>query len=233
MAASVAIAALQSFRLFCTVVSRIPPTALMPKAPRLSGILLMFVGILGCDALTSLFVAPVAFLSWCAGPPRSSFLVTLNWVFYTAQVLSLLESFSVRNAAVRSARSFQQSLHKSLESADSTPPKHLETIDHPGVSFKFLLSAIMGWFWVPKDVEVIADIPYVTSQQMVDFGCANEKSRGWLTLDVVRRKKDFWNRPVLVYVHGGAWAYGDKQKRIMPTCYHFASNENWVVLNIK
>ncbi|KAI8841890.1 Alpha/Beta hydrolase protein [Chytriomyces cf. hyalinus JEL632] len=231
MAALVAIAALQSFRLFCTVVSRIPPTALMPRAPRLSGILLMFVGILGCDALTSFFVAPVVFLSWFAGPPRSSFLVTLNWVFYATQVLGILESFSVRDAAVRSARSFQRSLHKSLESTNSTP-RHLETIDHPGVSFQFLLSAVVGWFWVPKDVDVIADIPYVSSQQIVDFGCTDDKSRAWLTLDVVRRKKDFWNRPVLVYVHGGAWAYGDKQKRIMPTCYHFASNENWVVLNI-
>ncbi|KAI8829656.1 Alpha/Beta hydrolase protein [Chytriomyces cf. hyalinus JEL632] len=50
-------------------------------------------------------------------------------------------------------------------------------------------------------------------------------------LDVIRQK-GHRGRPVLVYIHGGAWSHGDKQKRTMPTCYHFASHENWVVLNI-
>jgi acetyl esterase/lipase len=42
---------------------------------------------------------------------------------------------------------------------------------------------------------------------------------------------------MLIYIHGGAWMFGDKRKpplgRTMPICWHFAGVENWVVLNVK
>ncbi|KAJ3071241.1 TLE member 5 [Podochytrium sp. JEL0797] len=54
----------------------------------------------------------------------------------------------------------------------------------------------------------------------------------YLQLDILRKKIGWKNRPILLYIHGGAWILGDKQQRTMPICYHFASVENWIVLNM-
>ncbi|KAJ3228920.1 hypothetical protein HDU81_005791 [Chytriomyces hyalinus] len=231
MSAALAIAALQTVRIACLAVSRIPPK-LVNKA-RKRDIFMMIAAFVGSEALTSAFVVPVTLLSWYYGRPPGTFLIAVQYVFYGAQVYGLFESFAAKGPAVRSLQAFD----RSLQTAKVKPPHDAassisKALEHPDTKISFFLSALAGYFWVPRNVEVIRDIPYVSPQEVVDSRCTDNRSRKWLMLDIIRQK-EHCGRPVLVYIHGGAWSHGDKRKRTMPTCYHFASHENWVVLNIK
>ncbi len=48
-----------------------------------------------------------------------------------------------------------------------------------------------------------------------------------LRLDVYRSRKPTENRPVLLYLHGGAWVVGDKFEQGLPMLHHLARN-GWV-----
>ncbi len=54
-----------------------------------------------------------------------------------------------------------------------------------------------------------------------------------LRLDVYRNenREDDSPAPALVYVHGGAWIYGDKREQGLPLCNHMAS-QDWVCFNV-
>ena len=52
-----------------------------------------------------------------------------------------------------------------------------------------------------------------------------------LKLDVYRTQSGNARRPALIYVHGGAWMFGDKRSQGLPLCNHLASL-GWVCFNI-
>lgn len=56
-------------------------------------------------------------------------------------------------------------------------------------------------------------------------------SSGPLKLDVYRPDLASVSRPALIYVHGGAWVFGDKRDQGLPLCNHMASL-GWVCFNI-
>ena len=51
-----------------------------------------------------------------------------------------------------------------------------------------------------------------------------------LKLDVYRSETDATGRPVLLYLHGGGWMYGDKKDQGLPLCNHMATL-GWVCFN--
>ncbi|MGI9232866.1 MAG: alpha/beta hydrolase fold domain-containing protein [Woeseiaceae bacterium] len=58
-----------------------------------------------------------------------------------------------------------------------------------------------------------------------------QTSSGPLKLDVYQPELASDSRPALLYVHGGAWVFGDKRDQGLPLCNHMASL-GWVCFNI-
>ena len=56
-------------------------------------------------------------------------------------------------------------------------------------------------------------------------------SGGSLKLDVYMPDMSSSSRPALIFVHGGAWVFGDKRDQGLPLCNHMASL-GWVCFNI-
>jgi len=67
------------------------------------------------------------------------------------------------------------------------------------------------------DVRVIRDIAYGPHQQQ--------------KLDVLRHSLTANNSPVLFYVHGGAWVFGDKREQARPMMFEFV-RQGWVVVSV-
>ena len=59
----------------------------------------------------------------------------------------------------------------------------------------------------------------------------HQEGRLRLRLDVYRPRAPGAGRPMLVYVHGGAWVLGDKERQGLPMLYHLASR-GWVCASI-
>ncbi|KAJ3133946.1 hypothetical protein HK100_003977 [Physocladia obscura] len=135
-----------------------------------------------------------------------------------APLLVFAASFRVRGAAHNAASAFRDSMRL------MAPSKALQL---PFLGF--ILQGFAGLFWKPWDVDRIGNITYATADEIESSG--GPKILPYLQLDVIRKKTGFRNRPILIYVHGGAWCMLDKRPTL-PICYHFASTENWVVLNI-
>ncbi len=70
--------------------------------------------------------------------------------------------------------------------------------------------------WRPRDVELIADIPYPGG---------HERN----TLDLYRPVAGCVNAPVLVYLHGNEWSKGHKRQQALPLLHQLAAL-GWVVV---
>lgn len=68
-----------------------------------------------------------------------------------------------------------------------------------------------------RDISVIRDIAYGTHRQQ--------------KLDVLRHSLTPRNAPVLFYVHGGAWVFGDKREQARPMMFEFV-RQGWVVVSV-
>lgn len=68
-----------------------------------------------------------------------------------------------------------------------------------------------------RDVRVIRNIPYGTDRRN--------------RLDLMSTTRSGLRRPVLFYVHGGAWVYGDKREQARPMLFEFA-RRGWLVVAI-
>ncbi|KAJ3083208.1 hypothetical protein HK102_001187, partial [Quaeritorhiza haematococci] len=87
----------------------------------------------------------------------------------------------------------------------------IKTAEHglppPLTSMSFWLRFMNPW-WSARNVKVIPDIVYATREELEKAGPGAEE---WMSLDVYHHPSYAQNRPVLVYVHGGFWASGDKK----------------------
>ncbi|ORY50415.1 alpha/beta-hydrolase [Rhizoclosmatium globosum] len=163
----------------------------------------------------------------------------LNAAFLVAQLAMFLDSFRMRRRALKEVLAFRNTVTYVREGgvklieADAAGDELAKLLRiRPPVpsSFTFALQGAIGIFWKPWDVDQINNVTYAYPAEVAAAG--GDSVKKFMQLDIIRKKNGFKNRPVLLYVHGGAWLMGDKQQRTMPICYHFASNENWVVLNM-
>ncbi|KAJ1552242.1 hypothetical protein HK405_012099, partial [Cladochytrium tenue] len=94
------------------------------------------------------------------------------------------------------------------------PPKRL--------SLAFLIESAIP-FMAPWNVSVLSNVCYATNDELED---AHPHARQKLSLDLITKSGGARGRPILIYIHGGAWRVGDKNP-IVPTCWHFAAKESW------
>eukprot|EP00128_Syssomonas_multiformis_P017895 Colp12_sorted_trinity150504_noHs@8376 len=80
---------------------------------------------------------------------------------------------------------------------------------------------------VPKGVMKYENIVYGNEDEVTSAG----KHGKALKLDVFSGQKRGANRPVLVYIHGGAWIQGSKKHHGLPHVYDMAER-GWVVVSI-
>ncbi|KAI8608920.1 Alpha/Beta hydrolase protein [Chytriomyces sp. MP71] len=212
--ASASVSVLQWARLAAVLVAQISPAQWYRV--RVYGMPLMFVGIAGNDTFST-FYAVLALL-FVRNP-------ILKVLFAGSNLLLVAESLSARGIAEASLAAFMGQLAARWKLAEKQDEMRAETFKQ-GISF--YAASLLGWFWSPPNVELLPNLTYVLPHEEL----GDSKLQRWHTLDIVRRKSGYHKRPVLIYVHGGAWTMGDKQQRTMPTCWHFAAEENWVVLNI-
>ncbi|KAI9351750.1 Alpha/Beta hydrolase protein [Zopfochytrium polystomum] len=82
---------------------------------------------------------------------------------------------------------------------------------------------------IPWNVTTIKDISYVSQAELEQ--CGGEKAKKFLQLDVIRKQTGYKGRPILMYIHGGAWKFSDKADPVA-SLGHLVSEENWIVINI-
>ncbi|KAI9096108.1 Alpha/Beta hydrolase protein [Phlyctochytrium arcticum] len=98
----------------------------------------------------------------------------------------------------------------------------------PPSQFWTLLPGIF-LYWQTFNVRHHRNITYATDEELEKAGYASKRL---LQLDVIHHKSAPKGCPVLVYMHGGAWQFGDKGMVTMPVCWHMASTGKWIVVNI-
>ncbi|KAI9330481.1 Alpha/Beta hydrolase protein [Zopfochytrium polystomum] len=128
--------------------------------------------------------------------------------------------------------SWLRSLRNSWGRAERAVKAFLREVNRGSGDHEILLSFLLETVipeGTPSNVDVLRNITYATSEELKEAG--GERVKHLLQLDVIRRKKGFADRPILVHIHGGAWHGGDKSGKI-PAYFTVASNHNWIVVNI-
>ena len=95
-------------------------------------------------------------------------------------------------------------------------PGLLEESEGPVVTWRRLL---VPFVTRDPDVEKVRDVVFATDGRLR------------LRLDVYRPRDGATGRPVLVFVHGGAWVLGDKREQGLPMLLHLAAH-GWVCLSV-
>ncbi|KAJ3191141.1 hypothetical protein HK101_008053 [Irineochytrium annulatum] len=157
------------------------------------------------------------------------------------------------SAAQRMVDEFQRRLEAKYEpntvdvGGGGDDQKKKKTICAPSPYNPYVLLRSFVTFWIPLNVTHLKDITYVTPEELAECGPKQEPK---LQLDVLFRKNPPLKtstdgtattsprprRPIFMYIHGGAWQFGDKSKLpagfTLPICYHMASVADWVVVNV-
>ncbi|KAJ3122609.1 TLE member 5 [Physocladia obscura] len=243
-------ALLQVLRLTANVFSHIPPVQLERRLA-LNRWVVMSIGIAGASSTTSLWVVAIETLHliarFCAAQsnsishPYNSHSISvlsrlsrrytqLDSLFYAVQAAVFAVCIArIHKRARFEIRAFSAAVARFYPSAVSRVVPSPTLSSRPSLQAHF--QAIIGWFATPWwNVEHIKDITYATPEEILASGGPKIIPR--LQLDILRKKNSHHNRPILIYIHGGAWLFGDKRLRTLPICHYFASTENWVVLNI-
>lgn len=76
---------------------------------------------------------------------------------------------------------------------------------------------VAWWPFSARDILVTRHVPYGPNRRQ--------------SLDVMRTSTTPQSAPVLFYVHGGAWTYGDKREQARPMMFEFV-RRGWVVVSI-
>ena len=79
--------------------------------------------------------------------------------------------------------------------------------------------SLLAWPLPGRRLQVIKNIPYA------DDGLAAHR------LNIVRPREPVEGAPVLVYVHGGAWLFGDKREQGRPMMFELASR-GWICVTV-
>jgi hypothetical protein len=154
----------------------------------------------------------------------------LGRLFMAMHLGNFLYGFSTRSLAQNAAVSFSSKV------AVRGPEKVIKRITAPSVlNPSVFLNSISHLYLYHHNVTCINDITYVTKEELAEAG--GTKSVHFLQLDVIRHSTKYKSRPILLYIHGGAWIFGDKRShfkagRTMPICWYFASVAHYVVINV-
>ncbi|KAJ3196417.1 hypothetical protein HK101_009033 [Irineochytrium annulatum] len=221
------------------VLAALPVLAIVdPKPLHKRGWAATAVGMIGTE-LTSLTAAlhvlayyvtyragGLALLPKAVYQPLTSLVVALHLAVF---VHGLVNGYSVAKSAL-------ESLRKQLPTT-TAPDDKKATVDAPvppSYSNISLLFQALHPLYQPWNVTTQYDITYATPDEVREAG-GSEVER-FMQLDVIRKDSGYKNRPVFLYIHGGAWAFGDKSKMpaalTLPLCWHMASSANWVVCNV-
>jgi acetyl esterase/lipase len=84
-----------------------------------------------------------------------------------------------------------------------------------------------GMPWRKLLVPFNARDPRVEKIRNVPFSRPRRASRRKLKLDIYRPRRREGRRPVLLYLHGGAWVLGDKREQGVPMMLHLAA-QGWI-----
>ncbi|KAJ3215339.1 TLE member 5 [Dinochytrium kinnereticum] len=243
LSAAVALSSLQVAFASIPLLACLPPKVLIQ---RLGAWGATGVGMVGTE-LTSIFLmvhAVSQYLAWRVGGTA-----LIPWIIYRPLTLAVILSNSLvflyastatRKICEDAVNSFREQLFDKIDRNGLHVEEHIRSPTPFSLSF-FIQSFIP--FWKPWNVTEINDITYVTPEELVDIGKSNEH---FVQLDVIRKDTGYRNRPVFphnltvynrqMYIHGGAWQFGDKRKPpmglTMPICWHMASSQNWVVVNV-
>ncbi|KAJ3409423.1 TLE member 5 [Chytridiales sp. JEL 0842] len=154
---------------------------------------------------------------------------SIGLLFHLTHLLVYLRGFGARQIAQKEVKAFV----KMIKAQEQDVLDEVERMEAPAASNLSLLVESVIPTYRPWNIEEIRDVTYATPEEVQEAGA---DSLPFLQLDILRKKSGYKNRPLLIYIHGGAWHFGDKNKppmgRTMPLCYHFSANENWVVLNV-
>ncbi|KAJ3029596.1 UNVERIFIED_CONTAM: hypothetical protein HDU68_011720 [Siphonaria sp. JEL0065] len=226
------IASLQLTRILLAILSRIPPSLLV-KVLRNQWVV-MSIGLSGGELFTSAWQLPVTLLSLIYSYKKHGrFYRNLSLAFTVTQLIMFLDSFRIRHQALKEVLGFQNAVRTLNQKPICSTIKKYDKIQPPGSSsLAFAIQGATGVFYKPWNVDHIRNdsVTYAYPHEIDAAG--GEPIRKYMQLDIIRKKNGYKNRPILLYIHGGAWIMGDKEQRTMPICWHFASTENWVVLNV-
>ena len=138
-----------------------------------------------------------------------------GWVALGLTVVSWVGMLRLQREALRAGPATEQALRDALgdDYRDRLPPS-----DEPydGVAWRSLV--------IPFRIRH----PEVTRRREVVFGRAGGRD---LRCDVVAPRRDGENRPALVYVHGGGWVLGFRERQGLPLMHELAAR-GWVCVNI-
>ncbi|KAJ3110843.1 hypothetical protein HDU96_006229 [Phlyctochytrium bullatum] len=230
--AAVGLVSLQLLLTSVPILACVPPQKLIK---RLGGWVATGIGMVGTELVSIFFLlhALAQYGAWRAG--AIAILPSLLYRPLTFAVIAsntgafLYAAASTRNICEAAVNSFRKQLFAKHDKGFRVE-EHLRTPSP--TSLAFLTQAIFP-LWKPWNVTEINDITYISSEELARIGKDQEK---YLQLDVVRKDTGYKNRPIFFYIHGGAWAFGDKRKApaglTMPVCWHMASSQNWVVINV-
>ncbi|KAJ3316192.1 hypothetical protein HDU76_001996 [Blyttiomyces sp. JEL0837] len=125
----------------------------------------------------------------------------LSFLYNVAYIGIFLMGFTSRNYIRDATRAFIKGIRVDgkFDNSDVEPPVF---------SLSFLAEALNP-LWEPWNLTHKNDITYATPEEIE---AAGPGALPFLQLDVIRKHTGYKNRPILMYIHGGAWRFGDKRK---------------------
>ncbi len=143
--------------------------------------------------------------------------VTTGWAKVVATSLLVVGVIGLIGLHLSAKRSIAV-VRSGLASAKPTPV--LFTSEHATPRYGHLLQRILAIPVGRRSVEVVKNIAYLSD------GLRAHR------LDVYRSKEESTSlKPVLLYIHGGAWVIGDKREQARPMLYEL-SQRGWLCLSI-
>ncbi|KAJ3022240.1 hypothetical protein HKX48_006662 [Thoreauomyces humboldtii] len=103
----------------------------------------------------------------------------------------------------------------------------VDSHDPPGFFHLGYWFRLLNPFWSARNVMIHPDICYATDAELKSAGPAAEP---YMSLDIHIHPSYPRNRPVLLYIHGGAWSLGDKT--VTPPFISYMALKKWVVVSI-
>ncbi|KAJ1540513.1 hypothetical protein HK405_011296, partial [Cladochytrium tenue] len=159
--------------------------------------------------------------------PAAAAIETLGWALRVAGAAALLRAYEARRPSEMAVEAFLEKLASGSGVQHNAPAHHVSAPS--SYSWTLLIEALTVMA-VPWNVRQINDVTYATDSELEEAG---RHLTRFMQLDVIRKASGFRGRPIFMYIHGGAWKFGDKRAPVYPICYHFAAKENWVVINVK
>ncbi|KAI8819824.1 Alpha/Beta hydrolase protein [Fimicolochytrium jonesii] len=234
-AVAVLLLLLQLACIYCVYIAHVPPAITNWKSKWIYfGVALVF-----SDLSLTILAINVVLFGVAAGchvfDDTSKALAVITEVAFAANVLALLGSAAV--GLVTAKRVIDKELQKMQNEGHSGASKIKRgSLLSYITSIRFIFASLLP-YWRPLGLTMHSNITYLTSEEMSSLGITDATEQ-FVQLDVITsnsnkkaRTSPTHPRPVFMYIHGGAWSMGDKQKLVTPICWHMAQ-QGWVVVNI-